>query len=164
MENSNSNLLDKLHELNTLAKRRDFNPDILNKYFVKSITSLYTALYGGKTNSLEKYLSEDYLSFVLEANEKDKLIYRFENVLIKIEKMDMIDQSVEGVSFVSSLTLRVRITLFYIREYIPGGMVREFKEVIEESIYYKNEDTGWKIKKKFARDMIESVDRLVLLK
>lgn len=161
---SNSNLLDKLNELNTLAKRRDFNPDILNKYFVKSINTLYTAMYGGKCINLEKYLSEDYLKHVLEDIEKEKLIYKFDNLSFKIDKIDMIDQSVEGVSFVSSLTLRIRVTIFYIREFIPGGVVREFKEVIEESIYYKNEDTGWKIKKRLHKDIIESVDRITLLR
>lgn len=163
MEKNSSDFLNKLNDLNTLASRRDFNPDILNRFFVKSINSLYSAIYG-KAANLEKYLNEDYQKIIEEEAKQMSAIFKYDNLVVKIESLDLIDQSVEGISFVSSLTLRVKISLFYKREFIASGVVREVKEVIEESIFYKNEDTGWKIKKKFSKDIIESAERIVQIK
>lgn len=160
----NTLFLEKLDQLNTISKRRDFNPEILNRFFIKSVKVFYNGLYGGSLSEYEKYLSEDFMNKMVPDIMSDRKLYAFSNLVLNINSINLIDQSVEGINFVSSLTLRVNLTLYYNREFIPNGILREFNEVLEEDILYKNEDTGWKIKKIIKSDLIKSVDRIIDVK
>lgn len=138
-------LMDKLHERQTVTSKLDFNFEHLNKYLLKCIASYLSAIYKQDPSLCEKFVTTDFYQTICHDIDKNKSIFKYSNDYVNIVKAELEDQQIESVNYISSITIKVEITAVYHRQNIFTGTIKKIEEIYTESILFKFDENGWKI-------------------
>lgn len=139
------NIMDKLHERQTVINKLDFNFEHLNKYLLKCIAAYLSAVYKQDPSLCEKYVTTDFYQGLCQDVQKNKNIFKYSNDFVNIVKAELEDQQIESVNYISSITIGVEVTAVYHRQNIFTGTIKKIEEIYTESIQFKFDDNGWKI-------------------
>lgn len=160
---SNNDIMAKLQEQQNIYSKLDFNPEHMNKYLSKCITSYLSAIYKQNPQECKKYVTDDYYKTVLNEIEKSAKLFRHTDEIINITSAELQDQIIESVNYVSEITIKVSISAIYHRENIFTGTIKKIEESYTESIVFKFMDNGWRISNIVNQNYINMNESIIKL-
>lgn len=151
-EETNENLMDKIYDSTTLKDKLDFNPELLNTYFLKIINSYLDARYMKETDKYKKYLTSYCQQVLSDDIIKDKKRYEFSEQKIKIKDIKLISQNMKSINYISEITLDINVEIKYFKKNIFTNSIRETKEKYNQELLLIYCDNGWYLEKYYNRN------------
>lgn len=152
---------DKIYKNTSFMDRIDFNINLLNDYIIKAINSFLKGKYFQDINICKKYLSNSCIETLKKDIQEEKQYYLFKDPIINIVNINIIDQNIKSVNFVSDIILEIEVSITYKKENIYTNILSLIIEEYKQNLWFTLSEKGWILEKYFERNFKTNESKII---